>query len=215
MAKRDAAHSAASRAILGRVQKRRKLRIRVVAAIGLLILPFVASRWPDQSAIHEGLEQVGLLLIVACILGRAWCTLYIGGRKAHELVELGPYSVSRNPLYLLSFAGTLGLGLLSGSMIVGLVFLLAALAVFVPVVRREEEILRSMFGPPYEAYTARVPRFLPAISAWKDAETISFSPPLFYMTLRDGLVFLLAAPIFGLIEILQRSQVLPRLLILP
>ena len=152
---------------------------------------------------------------MTCILGRAWCTLYIGGRKAHELVELGPYSVSRNPLYLFSFAGTLGLGLLSGSATVGIVFLLAALAVFVPVVRREEEILRSMFGPPYEAYMARVPRFLPSISGWKDAETISFSPPLFYMTLRDGLVFLLAAPLFGLIEILQRSQLLPRLLVLP
>ena len=39
-------------------------------------------------------------MILICILGRTWATLYIGGQKQRELVTKGPYSVVRNPLYL-------------------------------------------------------------------------------------------------------------------
>ena len=46
------------------------------------------------------IEMAGLVLILVCILGRTWCTLYIGGLKKRELVTAGPYSVVRNPLYV-------------------------------------------------------------------------------------------------------------------
>ena len=82
--------AAASREYLGRVQKKRKLWLRVAVALAMVVMPFVTSRWADGGGIHEVLETLGLGLIAACILGRAWCTLYIGGRKAHELVEIGP-----------------------------------------------------------------------------------------------------------------------------
>jgi len=201
--------AAASREYLGRVQKKRKLWLRVAIALSIVVMPFLTSRWADGSGIHEALEILGLALIAACILGRAWCTLYIGGRKAHELVEIGPYSLMRNPLYFFSFMGALGLGMQSGSLTVGLLFLGIALAIFLPVVRREEAILQGMFGDAFSAYRARVPRFWPRISAWRDAKAVTFSPALFYITLRDGLVFLCAVPFFELIDVLQRFQVLP------
>ena len=207
--------AAASREYLGRVQKRRKLWLRGAAALCILVLPFVTSRWPDGSTLHEAFELVGLGLIVACILGRAWCTLYIGGRKAHELVELGPYSLSRNPLYVFSFMGALGLGMQSGSLTIGLLFLGIALAIFLPVVRREEEILQSMFGDAFASYRSRVPRFWPRIGAWRDAAAMTFSPGLFYVTLRDGLVFICVVPVFELIDMLQRWHVLPTVAALP
>jgi protein-S-isoprenylcysteine O-methyltransferase Ste14 len=207
--------AAASREYLGRVQKKRKLWLRVAIALSIVVMPFVTSRWADGTAIHDGLEVLGLALIAACILGRAWCTLYIGGRKAHELVDLGPYSLTRNPLYLFSFMGALGLGMQSGSLTIGLLFLGIALAVFVPVVRREEAILQGMFGDAFSAYRARVPRFWPRITTWRDAKAVTFSPALFYVTLRDGLVFLCAVPFFELIDVLQRSQILPAIAALP
>jgi protein-S-isoprenylcysteine O-methyltransferase Ste14 len=207
--------AAASREYLGRVQKKRKLWLRAAVAVSLMVMPFVMSRWAEGSRIHELLEHLGLALIAACILGRAWCTLYIGGRKAHELVEIGPYSLMRNPLYFFSFMGALGVGMQSGSLTIGLFFLGIALAVFLPVVRREEAILQGMFGDPFSAYRARVPRFWPRITAWRDAKAVTFSPGLFYVTLRDGLVFLCAVPFFELIDVLQRYHILPAIAALP
>lgn len=201
--------------MLSRIQKRRKLWLRVAVAITILVLPFVKSRWPDGTPFHEMLEQIGFALIAACVLGRAWCTLYIGGRKAHELVELGPYSIMRNPLYVFSFIGALGLGMQSGSITIGLIFLAAAMAVFIPVVYREEEILAAMFGEPFAAYRARVPRFWPRITGWQDAKLVSFAPTLLYTTLRDGLVFVCVAPVFELIDTLQAWHVLPTIAALP
>ena len=46
------------------------------------------------------LETGGVILILVCIVGRTWCTLYIGGNKKRELITAGPYSVVRNPLYV-------------------------------------------------------------------------------------------------------------------
>jgi protein-S-isoprenylcysteine O-methyltransferase Ste14 len=207
--------AAASRQYLGRVQKKRKLWLRVAVALSLLVMPFVRSRWADGSFIHQALEVLGLAFIAACILGRAWCTLYIGGRKAHELVAIGPYSLMRNPLYFFSFMGALGLGMQSGSLTVGLLFLGVALAIFIPVVRREEAILQGMFGDAFSIYRSRVPRFWPRIAGWRDEKAVTFSPALFYVTLRDGLVFLCAVPFFALIDVLQRSEILPVLAALP
>ena len=130
-------------------------------------------------------------------------------RKAHELVELGPSSIMRNPLYVFSFIGALGLGLQSGSITIGLIFLAAAMAVFIPVVYREEEILAAVFGEPFAAYCARVPPFWPKVTAWQDAQIVWFAPVLFYTTLRDGLVFVCVVPVFELIDTLQVWHVLP------
>jgi protein-S-isoprenylcysteine O-methyltransferase Ste14 len=197
------------------VQRRRKHWLRGLIGLGALALLFVASYWPDDQTMHESLETIGLIAIVACIAGRAWCILYIGGRKTNELVTLGPYSVSRNPLYLFSFLGAFGVGLQSGSATVGLICLAIALAVFVPVVNREEKVLAGHFGEAFAAYCARTPRFGPRIAAWRDAEHLSFSPVLLYHTVRDGLVFACAFPVFELIGYAQDNGILPVLLRLP
>jgi len=88
----DAGDSAA----LGLVQQNRKRAIGLALAAALAVLPFLRSQ--PAGSLHEAVEGAGLALIAAAIVGRAWCTLYIGGRKLHELVTAGPYSISRNPL---------------------------------------------------------------------------------------------------------------------
>ena len=96
-----------------------------------------------------------------------------------------------------------------------LLFLLGAMVVFHFTIVREEAWLREAFGQPYIDYCHRTPRLGPDFSKWRDVETIEVRPELFLTTIRDGMVFLLAWPIFEGIEIAQQHGWLPLLLRLP
>jgi len=199
---------------LTRVQVRRRHTLWGLGAALALALPFLAGN-PSGSALHEGTEQAGLAFIFAAILGRAWCTLYLGGRKGRELMTQGPYSVSRNPLYAFSLLGVLGAGAQSGSLLLGPLLAAAVYAVFSRVIGEEESLLRQAFGPEFDAYCRRVPRFGPRPSGWLSAERIEVSVPALWRTVRDALPFLLAVPAFETIEILQNAGWLPVLIHLP
>src|SRR5262245_36127901 len=56
-------------------------------------------------------EMLGFLLLIIAALGRLWAFAYIGGKKNRELCQEGPYSLTRNPLYLFSFVGVIGASL--------------------------------------------------------------------------------------------------------
>jgi protein-S-isoprenylcysteine O-methyltransferase Ste14 len=193
----------------------RKGALLVVLIIAVVLIAMVSTP-PEWSLVHEASETVGLVLILACIAGRCWCTLYIGGRKGAELVDTGPYSVCRNPLYFFSFLGAAGVGAETGSVVIALLFLLATWLAFHMTVLREEAFLKGLLGEPYQAYLKAVPRFLPRPWLWKPGhDTIEIKPGRVVMTFLDGLVFLLAIPMFEGLEWLQGHHIIPVLLHLP
>ncbi len=191
---------------LGSVQKIRKLAVLagLLALVGLSVVTQsiggVDGQW------HEHVELAGFVAMVVSIVGRAWCSLYIGGRKKAEIVDRGPYSITRNPLYLFSFLGAFGIGAQSGSLTIAFLFVAVALLVFSLTVRREEAFLEREFGETYLAYKARTPRFWPRFSLWRDEDQLTVRPSLFLLTIRDGLVFLLAIPLFELIDAGQAAH---------
>src|SRR5690606_37867908 len=149
-------------------QAMRRLVLAVLIFVLLAALPFGQSLFPPESVVHETIEAVGLLLIFLGIIGRLWATLYIGGRKSAVVVTGGPYSITRNPLYVFSALAAAGVGAQMGSLTAMLGFgLLCALAFHV-VILREERYLKDVLGAPYEAYLARVPRFIPKISLYEE-----------------------------------------------
>ncbi len=77
------------------------------------------------------------------------------------LVACGPYRFARNPMYV--GGGTLlaGFGLQMRSPSIVLMIPFWALLVHLMVVAYEEPGLRRRFGPPYEEYCRRTPRWLP------------------------------------------------------
>lgn len=187
---------------LQRVQKIRKWAIGLALLAAVALALFTTTRWGD-GAVHESIEMLGLAGIVVSIIGRAWCSLYIGGRKKSEIVDKGPYSISRNPLYVFSYVGAFGVGAQTGSLTLALLFVIIAVVVFQFTIKREEAWLLNAFGEPYAAYMRRTPRFGPDFSRWRDNPSLEVRPQFFLTTLRDGLVFLLAIPIFEGIETLQ------------
>jgi len=182
------------------VQRIRKVAV-LAALIGLIGLAvFTQSIGGVDGTWHEWVERIGLAAIAVAIVGRAWCSLYIGGRKKAEIVDRGPYSISRNPLYVFSFIGAFGMGAQTGSVTVALLFLVAAVVIFAQTVRREEGFLSREFGEAYARYVARTPRFGPNFRLWRDEAELTVRPEFFLTTLRDGLMLLVALPLFELID---------------
>jgi protein-S-isoprenylcysteine O-methyltransferase Ste14 len=181
--------------------RRAILAVLVVAAMGMLV--FVGSVHDELT--HERIETLGLVLIVIGIGGRLWATLYIGGRKASEVVSTGPYSVTRNPLYLFSSIAAAGVGAQTGSYTVACLFMLTTAALFHVVALREERFLAATLGDLYLAYKARVPRFWPNPFLYRDAAEVTFQTRRLRVTLLDGLMFLLAIPVLEAIETAQDS----------
>lgn len=195
---------------LAAYQNMRRLVIALLMFVLVLVLVFVGSAQSDPT--HELIEAYGIMLIMVGIFGRLWSILYIGGRKSAEVVSVGPYSVTRNPLYLFSSVAAVGAGAQTGSLWVALAFgVLCALAFHV-VIRREEGYLAGKLGAAYRDYLARVPRFLPNPFIYRDLDIVSFEPRIFKRTLIDGLVFLVSIPFFEALEWGQQSGSIPVLL---
>ncbi|TJV39794.1 MAG: isoprenylcysteine carboxylmethyltransferase family protein [Mesorhizobium sp.] len=194
---------------LGNYQQMRRLVLAVLVVVLFLALLFGQSTFPPDTPVHETIEMFGVLLIFLGIVGRLWATLYIGGRKSSEVVTGGPYSITRNPLYVFSTLAAAGVGAQIGSFSGIILFALLCAGAFHIVILREEKFLKEALGAPYAAYLARVPRFFPNLSLYQEGDTGSFKPRLLLTTLLDGLVFLIALPAFELIDGAQQSGMLP------
>jgi protein-S-isoprenylcysteine O-methyltransferase Ste14 len=105
---------------------------------------------------------LGLLLVVPGLLLRGYASGYV--KKNSELTVTGPYAHTRNPLYLGSILIAFGFALAARSFVIAGVLVVLFAVIYIPVIRSEEEYLRSAF-PEFEAYAAAVPRLWPKMAA--------------------------------------------------
>ena len=113
---------------------------------------------------RPGGESLALSLVL--VAPGVWLRGYAAGyvKKNAEVTTTGPYAFTRNPLYLGSMLIAFGFALASRSLWIALALALLFAVIYVPVIRAEEEYLRSQFAA-YEAYAARVPRLIPRMRA--------------------------------------------------
>jgi protein-S-isoprenylcysteine O-methyltransferase Ste14 len=198
---------------IGAVQTIRKVVLLVAITTVAALCLFTASRWSGN--LHEVIEWTGLGLIFVCISGRTWCSLYIGGRKTSELVMTGPYSISRNPLYVFSFIGAVGVGAQLGAVSVALLAGACAWMVHLLVVKQEERLLLSEHGEKYRKYLAEVPRFFPRFALWKNVDLLEVHPRAVARTYLDACIFLAAIPVTAALDWLQHLGLIRVFLRLP
>jgi protein-S-isoprenylcysteine O-methyltransferase Ste14 len=130
----------------------RVARLRVHAGFAM-VAAFAWFSHPDFTSLALGLP------LSACGLAlRAWAAGHLA--KDRRLATSGPYSFTRNPLYL----GTLitALGLAAAARSVGLALLFTALfaLVYLPAIELEEQHLTEILSG-YAEFAARVPLLIP------------------------------------------------------
>lgn len=107
---------------------------------------------------------------------RALASGYV--RKNEVLAVSGPYAFTRNPLYFGSLVLALGFAIASRSWWVAIIATTMFVFIYVPVIRSEEEFLRTRF-PEFEQYAHSVPRLFPRLNRAQSSSN-SFSWHLYW-----------------------------------
>jgi protein-S-isoprenylcysteine O-methyltransferase Ste14 len=185
--------------------QRRRIVGLWIATTTFLILVFLARPLYAGTALHELFENIGVIFVIAGVLGRLWSTLYIGRRKNRDLIMTGPYSMTRNPLYVSSMLAILGVSLMIGSILITAVFVPIFFFLFTHAARRESEYLRSKFGSAYDDYAARTPFFMPNPVLMKLDTEVTFRTSALTIAFRDCLFLLALIPLSELLEFLHNE----------
>ena len=151
-------------------------RWRMIVTLIVLLVAWVGAGFSRPYVEAGSLTAIvadycGWLMFISGLGLRFWATRFIGGRKSHEIICYGPYSLSRNPLYIGTFLMILSLACFLKSPTFAAATGLVILYYCVAVVPLEERLMRHHFGPEYAKYCASVPRWLPRVG------TI-YSPPM-------------------------------------
>ena len=116
---------------------------------------------------------VGVVVIAIGIIILIWCVrdFYISGKGTlapwappKNLVIVGLYKYTRNPMYIGVLLIVGGIALFAGSPIVTGYFVLLAVGFHLRVIWREEPWLATHFGVEWMKYKESVPRWLPRIT---------------------------------------------------
>ncbi len=136
------------------------------------VVPFLITRWlvADPLLGGEPTRWIGAVLVAAglVVIVDAFVRFVREGRGTPApvaaprlLVMRGPYRWVRNPMYVAVLAIVVGQALVFGNSGLLAYGAVVALAFHAFVVAYEEPTLRRRFGGEYDAYAARVARWLP------------------------------------------------------
>ncbi|MFH8252654.1 methyltransferase family protein [Microbacterium sp. B2969] len=146
-------------------------RIWPPVALGVPLLAgfAITGLWGDPVALPPTTSRyIAVVLIVAFALWNGWAlwlmarheTALLPGGATSTILDRGPFRVSRNPLYLGLIALDVALALLWPSFWALVLTPLGIAALWWGAVAPEERYLHDKFGDEYDAYRARVRRWL-------------------------------------------------------
>src|ERR1700688_2814415 len=148
----------------------RRIRVPLGFLFAALYLLLARPTWRSM--------VLGSIVVLPGLWIRALASGHV--RKNEALATSGPYSYTRNPLYLGSLLIGIGFAVAARSWWVGVLLVVMFFAIYLPVIRDEENFLRQKF-PEYTNQPRHVPRMLPRLTPNRSAEDepSGFSPALY------------------------------------
>jgi protein-S-isoprenylcysteine O-methyltransferase Ste14 len=108
-----------------------------------------------------GLCGIVLLIWIHILLGKQWSAKILL-RNDHQLVQSGPYSRIRHPMYAALFTIYLSVGIVSSNYAILILMTMAIVSIYLRI-PKEEEVLIMRFGDEYRRYIKRTGRLLPRL----------------------------------------------------
>ncbi|UCC51316.1 MAG: isoprenylcysteine carboxylmethyltransferase family protein [Anaerolineaceae bacterium] len=138
--------------------------LNILVVLGIM-LHFI---WPIKRIIHAPFNYLGLGFILLGVILNIWSTKLLKEQKTtinfedtpDILVVTGPFSISRNPIYLSGVILLLGIAMLLGSVSTFLFPILLLLILDKLYIPSEEKLLEEMFGQRYLDYKQRVRKWI-------------------------------------------------------
>ncbi len=191
-----------------------RTRVRISRGVGYPLLAlalFTQSRWEQSAPCDTAFFLLGCLLVGLATMGRLWSSLFICGYKTDCLITAGPYALTRNPLYLFSLAGAIGVGLATETLTIPILIVLAFALYYPAVIQNEEIRLLARHGARYADYCAAVPRFWPTRLTFREPSVYTVIPAAFRKAMFSALWFVLLLGVLELAEGLREARVFPTL----
>lgn len=162
------------------MKKRLKINglIMFLAVLLTGFFPSLFLRHAGTSSLDDAVEIFGVGCILLGQLFRVSARGYKSERskEGQQLVEGGPYSLVRNPMYLGIFLIGLGVVCVLFNWWVTLLFLVVFIIRYALLIFKEEKRLLAVFGSAYAAYMRRVPRIVPGFTTLADRDISEYLP---------------------------------------
>lgn len=114
------------------------------------------------------LVYLGVLILIGSFLGFGYMVNFYKKNETEieptkttsKIITSGLYKYSRNPVYLISCAGPIGLGFIFMTYWAMFAFIPALIVVYYTAVKKEEQYLEKKFGQEYLEYKNKVRRWI-------------------------------------------------------
>lgn len=191
-----------------------KYRVKITQFLGtilLLLILFSHKNLENIPAMADIIFICGITLVGIGAIGRLWCALYISGYKDRILIQSGPYSICRHPLYFFSLLGVLGIGLATETLTIPVIILIGFILFYPLLMDHEEKSLSKIFGKEFQSYFQRTPKFFPKFSLFNTPEECNVCIKVFTRALIRSFFFIWMIGLLELIEGIQKSGIVPTL----
>lgn len=183
----------------------------VLLGPAILLATFSHPLFPEGSPLDLALFAMAWLCFVTGAILRFWATIYVGGRKGHQVVSQGPYSLCRHPLYVGTFLLAISVALWLGSPAMLLAVVLLGLVYATVTIPVEERFLMERLGEPYREYCRTTPRLLPSMHRLHSPEVIDVKVSALWLELKRGTLWLLLPILCELLMNLRTADWWPHL----
>lgn len=186
---------------------------RAVLALVVALLFFGKPDW-QGSPVSWAMVTLGVVGVSLATVGRLWCALYISGRKSGVLVDQGPYSMCRHPLYVCNFLGMTGLGLLTESLLITAILVSMFMLLYPAVMRTEDRFLSALL-PGHAEYARQTPAFWPSPAQYRSANTWLVHVPAYLRNIADSIWFILGGALIESVDRLHEMGYISSFIVLP